>query len=199
MNLPPAASNADALAIAKIRQDRRRQSYVQIFLTLVVTGFFLFFAIKPTLNIVVSLYQEIKDKQLVESQMDNKIKALMLAQKQYQAAESYLDLLNEALPSTPELSLLLKQIEYFALQNSLRLETAQVDQTLLFGQEKGIPDFVAIALTVNGSYDNLKNLLAQINQTRRAFTIKSFSFKTDPKDNTQMQLTLNLKAYMFKE
>jgi Tfp pilus assembly protein PilO len=185
--------------LGQLYQQKKVRSYTEIVATLGAIIFFLIFAIKPTLTTITRLLKEIDDKRSVEVKLDQKIKALMEAQKIYVNLESSLPLMAEALPNQPQLSLYLKQLEALAQKDNVELLTLQTAQLVLKDTPPPDQNHFAPTFTLNGTYGNLQNFLNDLHRLRRLTELTSFAFKTDPQTPDSLNLTLTAKVYIFAQ
>jgi Tfp pilus assembly protein PilO len=182
--------------LGQLYQKKKVRVYTGIVLSLLVTAFFLFFAIRPTLTTIAGLTKEIKDKREITEKLEDKVKALNSAQIEYQKAEKDLSLIDEGLPRNPNISLLVRQLEALAREAGLSLKTIQFSETVLRGQEEtkknaDTGEGVTFSLAVAGDYQNLKSFLDLLTNLRRSISIEAFAFGTG---KTEARLTLNLNV-----
>jgi Tfp pilus assembly protein PilO len=180
-------------------QQKRVRFYAQIIATLATTIFFLIFAIKPTVTTITQLIKEIDDKKIVAARLEQKIQALITAQKTYISLETFLPLINEALPSDPQLASYLRQLEALSRQTSLLLTTLQTNRLVLKDQPSTNQDHFTLTLTLKGSYSNLHLFLSDLYRLRRLLEITNFNFKTDSQAPDSLNLTLTTKVYIFDQ
>lgn len=181
--------------IGQFYRQKKIRIYTEVVLTILTITFFLFFAIKPTLLTITGLVKTIKDERLAIEKLEAKVDSLNLAQKQYVAIEPELYLIDQALPTEPDVSSLVKQLEALGRQSQVTIESLHLSQVTLKGKtpqeeaEKGVFGF---DLNVTGAYPNLRNFLQSLSLLRRIILVKSFSFKTGKGE--QGTLTLNVSA-----
>jgi Tfp pilus assembly protein PilO len=184
---------------SRLYQQKKVRFYTEIIATLGTIIFFLIFAIKPTVITITHLLKEIDDKKSVEAKLEQKIQALMTAQKTYVNLEASFPLLDEALPSTPQLSLYLNQLEALARQDNIQLNSLQTNQLVLKDTPQPNQDYFAITFTLNGSYANLKAFLNDFYHLRRLSELTGFAFKTDRQTPDTLNLALTAKVYIFNQ
>ncbi len=91
-------------------QDPQLQAYQSVVFSFLAIALFGWFAIRPTIQTIIQLRREIKDKEVISSTMTDKIAALIDAEGQYQAALPQLPLIDEAIPKSPEVVGLVDQV-----------------------------------------------------------------------------------------
>lgn len=184
-------------AIAK-RKDLR--SFGELSITLLVTSFFVFFAIKPTLVIVAGLTKEIKEKEEISQNLQKKIVSLVAAQQEYSLNQNRFYLVDQALPETPDFPLLILSIEKEASASGVTLESISITKIEIKIPDKAnlnrteVPSF-EFSSSITGSYENLKLFLSKIESFRRVLNLNTISFsKTKSTQKELAKLTLNLSG-----
>lgn len=99
--------------------------YTGFFLSLTAVSFLLLFALLPTIKAITGLGGEIETWRNTSYALDEKLKALVEAQKNYTASAKGIGFLNEELPDEPEFSGFLSKLRDFAQEKSVSLSTAQ--------------------------------------------------------------------------
>src|SRR4030042_3240810 len=89
-------------AIEPILDKPRTRIYTAVIFSFLAISLFGWYAIKPTVQTIITLRKEIAEKTILNQQMEEKIASLIEAQNQYQAIHPQLSLLKEAIPSNPE-------------------------------------------------------------------------------------------------
>ena len=175
----------------------------ELFLSVGVVIFFAVFAIRPTLLTMSELVKEIEDKRKLDTQMAQKVAALGTAQGQYLAVKDRVFVLEEAIPTGPDVVNTLKIIEKVASDQNLVIN----NMTLL-----EIPDDPAsgiaatelerkplpIQLTVTGSYSSIRGFVEDLMNSRRTFTIERINFATeDSRGQKSLDATMLISAPYF--
>ncbi len=192
----------------------RNRAYTFLALSLFCAAFFLFFAIRPTINTIAGLRKQIEDKKLVEKKLQDKINALSQIQAEYEIIQSYLPALNSSLPTKAEVVDLVKSIEKLANENQASLSAIQVGETFLDvktiatintipvvntkkNKESTEQTFanatpVSFIFTVEGDYSNTGNLVAKVGRLPRLVTTQNVLLT---KGVGKVIATLRLNAY----
>ncbi|MGD9129329.1 MAG: type 4a pilus biogenesis protein PilO [Candidatus Woesebacteria bacterium] len=157
---------------------------INVFLTLGAILFFAFFAIKPTLVTMSDLVKEIEDKKALSKKMDSKITALASAQVAYQNVENRLAVVDQAIPSSPNLVEALKIIEKIASDKQLVISNLTVEE--IPEQPKKELDFsklkrlnLEIKVTLLGDYLAIKEFIEELQNSRRNMIIDRVAFSVD--------------------
>jgi len=180
--------------LSRFYRKKKVRVYTGIVLSLLTTTFFLFFALRPTFVTIASLIKEIKDKRVIAQKLQDKIEALNSAQIEYQRIQKDLPLINEALPTNPNLSLFVRQLETLAGKNQVAIKTFQLKETTLKSDQPPTNQSTGFVLVAFGSYQNLKSFLGSLTNFRRLISIQAFGFQTNQEGEN---LTLNLDGQIY--
>lgn len=138
----------------------------ELIITIVVVMFFALFAIRPTLLTMSDLIKEIEDKRALEQALEQKIAALSTAQTEYLAVQNRLPLLDEALPSDPNVIQALNIIEKIASDRQVAITNVGIPE---------LPDHLAPG---DGSTDSdslqRQNLILKVTLASDYLTIQEF-------------------------
>ncbi len=196
-------------AIEEIAQKPKTQTYSGPVFSFLAISLFGLYAILPTMRTVLFLRREISDKTLVNTQMEEKISALIQAQAAYEEAGGALDLINQAIPVHSEAVELASQLRNLASVSEASMSSLQVSALPLTGKAATASaqpaaakdnDF-PITMTVVGSYPSLRAFLDGLVELRRIVTIESVRLTpatgqvTVSTSGTPLMLVLKLKAY----
>ncbi|MBI3385149.1 type 4a pilus biogenesis protein PilO [Candidatus Gottesmanbacteria bacterium] len=172
----------------------RTRAYTFLALSLFCAAFFLFFAIRPTINTIAGLRKQIDDEKLVEKKLQDKINALSQIQAEYSVIQSYLPALNSSLPTKADVVDLVKSIEKLANENQASLSAVQIGETFLDDktvaaintpvvnvkknnenaqQTFASATLVSFVFTVEGDYSNAANLVAKVGRLPRLLTTQN--------------------------
>lgn len=157
---------------------------LELFLTIGLVLFLAVFAIKPTILTMSSLIKEIENKQKLEKQLTQKIAALQTAQTEYLSIENLLPILDEAIPSTPEIMKSAKIIEKIATDNKVIirslsvLELPQNDSVDVPFSQKA-KQKLSFSVGISGDYVAIRNFAETIRNSRKSFVIDSVTFELE--------------------
>ena len=90
------------------------KAYTTIVFSFLVVSLFGWYAIRPTIQTIIYLQREIRDKTELSKKMEDKISALIEAQAYYQEIEPLLPVIDQALPSKPDAIPVLIQLRNLA-------------------------------------------------------------------------------------
>jgi len=178
--------------------------YLELVLTLGTIIMFVIFAIKPTILTIIDINNEIKNKEAIISSLEKKITDLQTASSILQKEESNLILIDQGVPSSPELETLITQIESLANTNSLKISGISSSDLLLKGvfekvkktnDLEPLPDDsneLSISIAVTGSYSDLVNFIKSVENLRRPLKFDTFMFNSSRSNLEEKILTLTI-------
>lgn len=198
----------------------KSKAYTTIIFSFLAMSLFGWYAIRPTIQTIIFLQREIKDKTDLNTKMEDKIAALIEAQSYYQEVESLLPTIDEALPTIPDAIPLMIQLQNLASLSGTLISAVQLpsvpltSQELILGNKSGVklPINTAtkqqtydLSIGVRGSYANIRAFLEGITKMRRIVVIDGLTVTPIRNDFTSsasaipssrfLQLALKLKAY----
>ncbi len=157
---------------------------LELFLTIGLVLFLAVFAIKPTILTMATLIKEIENKQSLEKQLTQKIAALQTAQTEYLSVESLLPILDEAIPSNPEIMKSAKVIEKVATDSKIIikslsiLELPQNDSADVPFSQKTKQKLI-FNVSISGDYVSIRNFAESLRNSRKSFVIDSVTFELE--------------------
>jgi Tfp pilus assembly protein PilO len=167
-------------ALYKKRAELR--AFLEIILSLSTITIFLLFALKPTVLTIVSLMQQIKEKQETLSALTQKVSDLQKASGILQQNQSSIQNINIAVPTLAKPNILAGQVLALAAKNSVEILGFSINQITLVGtsSNKSSSDFkplpgesmeMPFSISIRGSYPNLIAFIRDFENLRVASKI----------------------------
>ncbi|HUS59813.1 MAG TPA: type 4a pilus biogenesis protein PilO [Nevskiaceae bacterium] len=187
--------------IGQLYRQKKVRVYTKTVLSIFMIAFFLFFAIKPAAVTIAGLVKKINDQKLVLEKLEKKVQALTQARKNYLDIQTDLYLVEQALPTKPEISYFIKELETLTRQADINLNTAQFGQVTLKEKEtdpQKTPKEISFNLTTSADYQKLKNFLQILGSLRRTVLVNAFGFGTSKKEEgeaTSLDLAIQANIY----
>jgi len=122
--------------VALYRRKPNLKIYLELLLSIVTIGILTLFAIKPTVLTIAELVVKINSQQQTSDQMDTKIKNLGIAQTLFNQEQANIQLLNQAVPTGPDVQTYIRQIEGLLKKQGLTPTTLSVGQVDLLSQKE---------------------------------------------------------------
>ena len=181
----------DVMALYRQRPDLK--AYLEVLLSIVTIGMFILFAIKPTLITIADLWTKIQSEQITSDQLDVKIKNLGLAQTIFNKEKTNIDLLNQAIPTGPDVASYVRQLEGVIKKDSITTTTISVDKASLLAPASASAS-MGVSFSVSGTYQNLSNLLFDLENLRRPSIIKKLDYNVVQIGQTSKTLNLSVTS-----
>lgn len=173
---------------------------VELFLSIGAVIFFAIFAIRPTLLTMSDLIKEIEDKRQLDKQMAQKIAALSSAQSEYLKLQERVGVLDEAVPTGPNLIGLFKIIEKLASDNQLVITAMSVNDVPK--DIVGEPAFdqlerknLEFTVGITGDYASVRTFVNQLSQVRRTILVDRVTFSvSDVRGSKRLDAVVSVNA-----
>lgn len=176
----------------------RTQAFITLLLTLIAVSFLALFAIMPTLSTITELNKELADNKIVYEKLQEKIANLNILQQRYAQIEPDIPVILSAIPLSPQVPLLVGQIQTIGAKALVKLTRIQVFRVELSpSKTTQIPDSYgtfSFALSAEGSYDDIITFLTTLSNFERIISIESYTLSKG-NAGTIVQLTVEGKAY----
>jgi Tfp pilus assembly protein PilO len=173
---------------------------VELFLSIGAVLFFAIFAIRPTLLTMSDLIKEIDDKKALDKQLGQKVAALSSAQSEFFKVEPRLAVLNQAIPTNPELIKTLKIVEKIASDQKITINSLTINDvpkeippnSLFTDLEKRNLTFT---ITVGGDFPAIREFIEQLMNSQRSFIIQKITFAiNDVRGLKRLDATITVAA-----
>jgi len=172
-----------AQTITPFLQSPHTKNYSTVIFFFLVLSIFGWYAIRPTIQTILYLQREIKDKTEIDNKMDTKIYALIEANAAYENNQLLLPVLSDAIPKNPEALDLVSQLSNLAGEKNITLSMLKMSDiplatssgSVLSKTQKGfIP--LPITFTIEGTFLSVISYLKDLITMRRVVTIQSMDF-----------------------
>ncbi len=158
-----------------------------------IFSFFIIFAIKPNLNSVVTLSEQLNQLKVLDRQYEDTISKIINLQTLIVQNRDNFYLLDDALPSTPQVNKVIDDIKKDASDSGLILEKMEVQEISLKEDEsKNKMKTLSVLLESTASFDNVKVFIDTLMSQRRLKNIKSLNLIKDISEGTESS-TLKIK------
>lgn len=165
------------------------QISAQLILSVFTVAFFTFFAIRPTLGTITVLLKKIEDMELASTKLDTKIIQLGQAQELLVNVGDQLETLSaRAVPTTPEIDRVSKEIEVIANENNIYITSLEFQASPLVGQRSSLVNkavtnekkvegkFVVFSFAIGGTQDAIIRFLNDLENLDRVVLLTKVGF-----------------------
>lgn len=185
ISLPTQSFRRYAKNLEPLLKKPQNRVYTATVLSFLVVSLFIWYAIRPTIQTILTLRREIADNIEVSKSMEAKISSLVQAQAAYQAAVDRLPLVDQAVPETSQPVLALTAIRDLANQSGATISAIQLgsakltnppatSSAALLNQKAEKTSF---SISVDGKYASLNTFLISLINLRRIITINSITIE----------------------
>lgn len=171
-----------------------------LILTIIALSFFGLFAISPTLSTIARLQKELEDNKFVDQQLQTKINNLSTLQQKYSTIQGDLPFIYSSVPKSPEAPLLLAEIQGLAKKYNLKITSLQTFEAEVEKKQSDKKEYSSFmfGVSIDGSYDNIKNFINSIISMQRIVNVEILSIGEKSGDTTDLQMHLKGAAFFKK-
>jgi len=171
------------------KQRRDLRAFLELVLSLSTIIIFVVFALKPTAVTIISLYNQIKNKQETLNSLNQKVSNLQTANKIFNQNKSVIPDIDAAIFTGPEPDTVSKQILGLASKNSVNLLGVSIGQVMLIGKNTAPKDpsvkplpggalSMLVSISAKGSYPNLLAFTKDLETLRIPVKIDSLTINS---------------------
>lgn len=176
------------------------RGYTFLILSIFTSAFFLFFAVRPTINTIINLRKQISDSTEVDRKLTEKINSLSQIQAQYEIIKPDLPLLVQVLPARADVAGLIQQMEKASSDNQLALSAVQFSDVSLTGEGKNKTNnigavSVSFQVTEAGDYARILNFLESIKKLPRLISLENVNIDAG---TSSPAAAIRMNAYYYQ-
>lgn len=181
-------------------KEERAQKFTSVVLTLIAISILGLFAINPTLSTIAKLKKELSDSELIDNKLQEKITNLSILQQKYSALQIDIPDILDSIPKTPDIPLLMAQIQSIGQDSSIYINSLQNFQVELFRQNGASKKYSSYSflLSGTGSYESISSFMSKIINMQRIISIDTFSISKTADKTGFLGFTLRGLAH-YKE
>jgi Tfp pilus assembly protein PilO len=145
-----------------------------------IFSFFVVFAIRPNLTSVISLNEQLTQLRGLDVQYENSITKIITLQSLIEQNRENFYLLDESLPSTPQVNKVIDDIKKNASESGLVIDKIVVDEVSLKGDtgKKKMRSF-SVDLETTSEFENIKKFVSNLFLQRRLKSIQDLTLERD--------------------
>ena len=149
------------------------RTYGSIIFTLLVTAFFIIFAIRPTVTTILVLQKKLADSEQILKQVNDKVNNLSAARQNYEKLISddaiIKSKIDEALPDNTNLKSIIQTLEQLAITHEASISALQFQPLILEESEEdklSTLSEISFIFNTEGGYQNLLTLLQDLKRNQ---------------------------------
>ncbi len=186
--------------LRRLYQARKEvRAYMSLAFAIITSGFFMIFAIRPTVVTIASLFSEVRAQQDIDARLDKKAENLRKAYETYGAVKDRLSILEQSGPENPQIAAFLEQVEALAPDSGVSIKAFNFDNIDIYDKSAPIEGKASkkfqqagFSVTVNGNYDQINRFITGIEGMRRVVILNTFTYGTSRGDASGENLTLSV-------
>lgn len=187
----------------------KTQVYTAIIFSFLAISLFIWYAIRPTIQIILILRKDIADKTIVNQKMEQKIANLISVRSTIDSIQDKLYLMRDAIPENPDIIDLTTQIKNITASSNASISSMTVSNVPLVASDvdkknsktSKVPEFT-LDMTLEGEYADLINILDKLNTMRRLILIEQMNIDTGKSQTSitdmskkTMRLSFHARSY----
>lgn len=177
------------------------KNYGSTIFTILIVIFFIFYAIKPTVETILVLQKQLADSTIVLEKVNQKVKSLSDAKQNYDNLDPKLkSKLTNYIPNTVTLKSVTLTLEQTAKQHNASISAIQIQPLVIetnISTGSGILSEILFTFNAEGEYPNLVSLLQDLKNSSRLISIDNLSL-SKVTDGTGLIMSLSGRAYYIK-
>lgn len=203
-----------SLDIRQFAEKPVARATLAISLTLVMTGIFLAFALRPTFMKIAELKREIEEAEKTLDTLKKKTESMQRVAKVWEDVKTNLPYIDQGVPISPDYRTFVKEIEVLGIRNEVVLTSVNLGPSLVSSQilkpyEKKVATEgieLPLMIQITGEYQQIKKFIQELSLLDRIVAIESITMAPNATENTQaegavpmgpMNLQVSGKAYYF--
>ena len=188
------------ISIRKVWETPSVRRFSEATATLFLIAFFLFVALKPTIETIFTLNKKITDARDTEIQMTKKIADINTAMSLFQSIETDLPLLEESIPTAAEANVLIDIINQNLSKNRMDKPSYDLGSYSLGKDPIKNNETVTynINISANGSYPNIINFIQNFSNAKRIIAPDNITLSKTKTDNV-VNFMINGPVYYEKK
>lgn len=183
-------------SLYKQRPDLR--AFLEVILSISTVAVFLLFALKPTALTIISLLNDIKEKQVTVAALTQKINDLKTARSVFDKSQNYVPNIEKSVGNAPEPDAIVQQVAGLSAKNSVDVLGISVGQITLVGTvpakksssgTKPLPldaKEMPISINIKGSYTSILSFVKDIENLRIAVKMDNIAVNSSKTDTGQV-------------
>lgn len=188
----------DRLKLRKLITQRTKDySYaIAFFFTF---SFFVLFVIRPNLVNVFGSFAQIEELKKVENVYDEQIKTILLIQADMEQYRPQLELVNQAVPSTPVVNKVISDLTLAAEKHAIGIDTLEVQDINLKSANERQIEAIKVAMECRGTFEEIHNFLTEMRLQRRLKSVKELVIARDLEnvatDSADLVIKMQIEGY----
>ncbi len=177
---------------------KKAKDYTFASLFFIVLSIFVFFAIRPSLVTAFSLKKEEEELTKINTSYEAVISRIVTIQSSFETYRDDLHLFSEAVPNSPNINRLIRDIEDATATSSVTIDKFSSGEVKLVDASKGKLKSTVLTVEASSSFDNLLQSMEEVYDQRRLKKINKFRIsrqKAEASDSAGLKFQLEIEGY----
>lgn len=178
---------------------QRATAYLYVIFSLMALSFFGLFAIGPTITTISDLNKQLEENKQALKQLEEKNASLKSLSSEYLNIQQDLNLIEKAIPNSPNVATITRQLEELSLSNNLALQKIDTGLMEIFpAKNASTPIFsFTFSIGVSGSERDINNFISDLINMERIISIERLT--TGKRSESTYTAAVTGKAFFYKE
>lgn len=180
------------------KNKQRVTAYLYIIFSFLALSFFGLFAIGPTISTISDLNKQYEEKKTALKQLEDKNTALRSLSSQYNDIQQDLPLIENAIPKSPKVGELTRQLEQLSIKNGLVVQKIDTGLMEIFpAKNLNSPIFAyTFSVSVTGTEQDINRFISDVINMERIIGIEKLT--TGKKLDNVYTASITGKAFFIK-
>lgn len=185
--------------IKKIQVNNQLKDYTYFTLFFLISSFFIFFVIKPSMLMAFSLRERLNRLSKIDKEYEKSIINIIDIQNQLINAREHLNILELSLPSKPETKKIVDFLDKVASEEASIVKNLSISSLDLINKKENLNSF-NFYLELESNFSSIQRIIEKILNNRRLIDIKKLTiskirFNQDSTQEAKLRLELILESY----
>lgn len=185
--------------IKKIQGNNQLKDYTYFTLFFLISSFFIFFVIKPSMLMAFSLRERLNRLSKIDKEYEKSIINIIDIQNQLINAREHLNILELSLPSKPETKKIVDFLDKVASEEASIVKNLSISSLDLINKKENLNSF-NFYLELESNFSSIRRIIEKILNNRRLIDIKKLTiskirFNQDSTQEAKLRLELILESY----
>ena len=165
----------------------------------IVFSFFIVFAIRPNLSSVVTLNEQLTQLNTLDQQYESTITKIINLQTLIEQNRENFYLLDDALPSTPQVNKVIDDIKRNASESGMAIDKMEVQEiSLKEDASKNKMKTLSVLMESSASFENIKQFIDTLIKQRRLKNIQSLNLikeSSESSESSKLKIKLEIGGF----
>ena len=171
-----------------------KKNYKMVSFLLITVAFFTFFAIRPSVSMIVNLAKEKAEYERIDANLESKIQQILTTQYNFMQLLEEKDLINQAIPNSHQI-----EKTKALLERDLETENFTIGSISIRPTEKVGLNSIDIKFAGAGKYNQVIDFLKYVYNSRRVMTYNDLTLESQNQSSASAAISLSttISSYYY--